>query len=512
MLLPPDVREFVPDGHLARFVVEVVEDIDTSLLHARHPNDREGRPAYNPDVLLALCLYGASAGIRTSRKLEALATVDLAARYITANTVPDHSTIARFLRDHQGAFKAIFLEFLRLCAEAGMVRVGVVALDGTKVAANASLAANASQDRIAQEAAAIVEEMLANDEEEDALFGPDRRGDELPPDLADRRRRKERLSRLNAALARIDEREAEANAEGARRKQRYEERAQAGEGPTGGVPKMGTQEAIWHAEANLAAARAKVEEAQRRRQALLEERARQGRKPHGPPPTRLARKLNEAEARLAKAKAAFASAKLERPKTRRANTTDPDSRIMKTRQGWIQGYNAQAVVSQDGVIVAADVTDDPTDVRHFDPMVKATEENLAFVGAGEALGTVLADAGYFSEDNLTSPGPDRLIATTKSWKLRKKVREEGRPSGPPPQDATPAEAMEHRLTTEEGEAVYKLRCQTVEPVFGQVKEVRGLRRLRRRGLGPATAEWNFECAVHNLLKLFRHRQRAPAIV
>jgi transposase len=485
MLLPPDVREFVPDGHLARFIVEVVEDIDTSALHARHPNDREGRPAYNPDVLLALCLYGASAGIRSSRKLEALATVDLAARYITANTVPDHATIARFLRENERAFKAIFLEFLRLCAEAGMVRVGVVALDGTKVAANASLDANASKDRIAEEADAIVGEMLATDEEENARFGPDRRGDELPPDLADRRRRKQRLGRLNQALQRIDEREAEGNAELAARTERMKQ-----------------------AEAALTEAEA---EAAQRVASWEAHRAETGRNPTGRPPVAVPERVRRARRRAAGARQAVERQRA-RAKAPKANTTDPDSRIMKTATGWVQGYNAQAVVTEDGVIVAAAVTDEPNDLAQFDPMVQAAQDNLATAGVEEPVGTVLADAGYCSEDNLTSPGPDRLIATTKSWKLKRKTQEEDRPSGPPSQSATPVEAMEHRLLTEEGEALYKLRSQTVEPVFGQIKEPRGLRRFRRRGRDAAESEWDLVCSVHNMLKLFRHRQRAPAVV
>lgn len=485
MLLPPDVREFVPEGHLARFIVEVVEDIDTGPLHARHPNDREGRPAYDPDVLLALCLYGACAKIRSSRRLEQLCTVDLAARYITANTAPDHTTISRFLKDHQDAFGGIFLEFLRLCAEAGMVRVGVVALDGTKVAADASLAANASKERLEDEAKGIVLEMLANDEEEDARFGPDRRGDELPPELADRRRRKERLSRLNAALARIEEREAEANAEVAARIERFEQ---------------------------ARAARAEAEAEAAERVADWEaRRAETGRNPTGRPPVRVPKRVRRARKRAERAQEDVERERA-RAKPPRANTTDPDSRVMKTRQGWVQGYNAQAVVNEDGVVVATAVTDETNDVRLFDPMVKAAAENLAVVGIDEGIGIVLADAGYLSEDNLTSSGPDRLIATTRSWKLRKKVRDEGRPSGPPPEDATPTEAMEHRLTTEEGEALYKLRSRTVEPVFGQIKESQGLRRFRRRGRDAAGAEWDFVCSVHNLLKLFRHRQRAPAVV
>jgi transposase len=479
MLLPADVREYVPADHLASFIVEVVEDIDTSGLHARHANEREGRPAYDPDVLLALCLYGATAGVRSSRKLEGLCTVDLGARYITANRVPDHATVARFLREHQAAFTAVFVELLRLCAEAGMAQVGVVALDGTKVAANASLAANATRDRIAAEADAIVAEMLTADDADDARLGAARRGDEFPPELVDRRRRRPRLGRLQAALGQIDEQQAET------------------EGPV--------RARLAKADAKLAAEQERMAEYERR----AAEAAEQGRKPPGRPPVGEGSRLGRARAGRARAQAAADHHRARAPA--RANVTDPDSRIMKTRHGWTQGYNAQAVVNQHGVILAAAVTNDHNDVAQFDPMIKAAAENLAAVGVDAEIGTVLADAGYCSDDNLTSPGPDRLIATTRSWKLRKQVREQGHALGPPPEDATPRQAMEHRLMTQDGEALYKLRCQTVEPVFGQIKEG-GLRRFLRRGRDAVTAEWHLACSAHNLLKLFRHRQRAPAVL
>lgn len=503
MLLPPDVREFVPEGHLARFVVSVVESMDTADFHAHHPNDRAGRPAYNPDVLLALCLYGACLGVSSARRLEALCEVDLAFRYITANATPDHSTISRFLERNEGSFKATFLETLRLCAAEGMVKVGVVALDGTKVAASASLAANARRDALEAEVDAIVEGMIATNRAEDERYG-DARGDELPESLRDPKRLKERLERLNKALGSLDEAAAADRARAAERAERLKERARQRRG-SGRQPQSGTLLAVAHAEAGVEAAKARAAAKAEARAATEAKAATAGRRPGGRTPD-LEREVREAEERLAEERAAWAATEEEERASARVNTTDPDSRIMKTRSGWVQGYNAQAVVTADQVIVAAAVTDQGNDVEQFVPMTEETATNLVAVGVDEEIGIVLADAGYFSDDNATAEGPDRLIATAKSWTLAQKEPT----AGEPPDDASPKAAMEHRLCTEEGRALYKLRSQTVEPVFGQIKEARRLRRFRRRGLAAVGAEWNMACAAHNLLKLFRARQRAPA--
>lgn len=498
MLLPPDVREFVPEGHLARFVVEVVEHIDTSAFHSRHPNDRSGRPAYNPDMLLALCLYTLCLGVRSSRRIEALCEVDLACRYIGANSVPDHSTISRFLRDHEDAFKTVFAETLRLCAQEGMVKVGVVALDGTKVAANASLAANALRSAIEAEVEGIVEAVRAADDDEDARFG-EARGDELPPSLTDPKRRKERLSRLRRCLDHLDEEHAAQEAE----------EQEAARRAAGRRPKSGTPGAVSRAEADVAAARVRAAERARRRAATEARAAAKGRRPGGRSPDPDTR-VREAEARLAAERAAYAEGREGAIKNARVNTTDPESRIMKTQRGWVQGYNAQAAVTGDQVIVAAAVTDEGNDVDQFVPMTEEAVANLADAGVEDEIDTVLADAGYFSDANAAAQGPGRLIATGNVRTLAKKMRERGPSRGSPREGASPKEAMEHRLTTEEGAALYKLRGQTVEPVFGQIKEVQRLRRFRRRGLRAVSAEWNFACASHNVLKMFRRRQRAPA--
>lgn len=502
-LLPPDLREWLPAGHLAHFVIEVVDAIDTSSLHARHANDGPGRRAYDPDMLLALVLYCACQRVESSRRIEQLCEIDVACRYVSANHRPDHATIARFLRDHESAFARIFAETLRLCAEAGMVKVGVVALDGTKIAANASQQANVGREKLEREATAIVSAMRAADDADDARFG-DARGDELAGELADPNRRHDRLARLRRCLEDLDERAA--RSQDAQQQDRRAQDATEGRKSRGRRPRPGSDAAVAHAEAALAAARNKAAHRRMARAEAEAEAAAEGRKLRGTRPD-FDRDVRRCEAVLEHAGAQRALLGDHAPAAKtspKANVTDPDSRIMKSRTGWIQGYNAQAVVSVDGIIVAAAVTNSADDTHQYGPMVDDACNNLASVDLNNQLGTVVADAGYWSHANATAEGPSRLIATTKAHKLRRKQRDQAAPEGPPPADATPREAMEHRLLTSDGAELYKLRSQTVEPVFGHIKEARGLRRFRRRGLAAVTSEWHLACAVHNTLKLLRH--------
>ncbi|MGH9266828.1 MAG: transposase, partial [Acidimicrobiales bacterium] len=214
--------------------------------------------------------------------------------------------------------------------------------------------------------------------------------------------------------------------------------------------------------------------------------------------------LEKAQERLRSA--AEAAADAPEPEQLQANTTDPDSRIMKAASGWVQGFNAQAAVNACQVVIACSVTQDRNDVAQLVPMMAAATDNAAAAGIASDVGTVLADVGYWSEANATAEGPDRLIATTKDWKQRRAAREMGTTSGPVPEGASTLEAMEHRLRTEEGAAAYGQRSCTVEPVFGQVKENRGIRRFMRRGLAAAESEWTLVCATSNVLKLFVHAQ------
>ncbi len=358
-------------------------------------------------------------------------------RWLTGNTVPDHCAIARFRSRHEKLMKTVFCEILSLCAEAGLVRVGDVYLDGTKIKGNASLSANRTIDQLNKEIEQMLEEAKAVDEEEDRRLGPNRRADELPEELEDPG---SRLARLKEAKARL---EAKAKAEREEQENKIREREE-------------------------------------------EEKA-SGRKKPGPKP----KSPDDAV-----------------QKERRANATDPASRIMKTRQGHVQGYNAQAVVTKDQIIVGADVTQEENDLHQLEPMIEEIQKSLNESGIDKSIGTCTADTGYWRDDlpvkSIEADGPELFIAIQKDSEQRKKCREDDDPSqGRIPADATTRDRMERRLDTKRGKAKYKLRSQSVEPVFGQIKAAMGIFGFLRRGLGAVQGEWKLICACHNLMKLFR---------
>lgn len=496
-LLPPNMRDWLPESHLVWFVLDVVDKVDTSGLHACHPNDGVGRRAYDPDMLLALLVYAYCTGVRSARQIERLCEVDVAFRVICANLAPDHTTVARFRQDQQDQAVRLFTDVLLLCAAAGLASVGVIAVDGTKMAANASLKANRTRERIETEIRAMFADAEAVDADEDRLFG-DARGDELPADLADSRQRGPRLDAALRHLERVHAaRQAEAAAAQAARAAAESEASRQGRRAPGGRPRAGCEVAL--AETALAVARkqeaahrAQVEGAAAAKGRRLRDR-----------PTGVGFRVARAQERLRRARQKAARRQREAAtdsERDQVNVTDLDSRIMKTASGWMQGYNAQASVNDRGVVVAADVTQNAADVGQCEPMMAATQANLAAVGVTDPVEIMLFDAGYLSEDNLTADGPERLIATGKAWRLRRQAPT----TGPAPTDASPIEAMEHRLRTPEGAALYAQRQHTVEPVFGTTKEQRGYRRFTRRGLGAVTAEWQLMMAVHNILKLHRY--------
>lgn len=434
-LMPPSINEWLPKDHLARFILDVVDEMDLSAFYARHRDDGWGRAAFDPKMMTALLLYNYCIGERSSRKIERRCEEDIACRVITANQVPDHTTIARFRQAHEGALNGLFTQALTLCAEAGLIKAGVVALDGTKIAADASLAANRAADSIAKEVDKMLDDAAAIDAQEDNLFGEDRRGDELPAELADPT---SRIARLKEAKARLDE---EAKA----RQDAYDERVQ-----------------------------------ERKAKEAKSGKKLQGRKPKPPDP--------------------------EEQKKATANTTDPESRIMKSASGYLQGYNGQALVTEDQIVLAAELTHQANDVHQLHPMIDQATSNLDAAGIDDEIATVLADAGYWSEDNVTGgtdDTPELLIATTKDWKQRKAMRERGAPKGRIPGGLSERERMERKLLTKRGQALYKKRGQTVEPVFGQIKDGRGADRFMRRGHSACDSEWKLMNTTHNLLKLWR---------
>jgi len=443
LLLPPSLQDWLPESHMARFVAEVVETLDLSGIYGKY-EERDGRglAAYDPRMMVRLLIYGYCRGVASSRRIERATYEDLAFRYLAADEHPDHSGIAAFRKAHLEALSQLFVQVLRLCQRAGLVKLGHVALDGTKVKANASKHKAMSYERMGEtekrleeEVQALLAEAARVDAEEDGKYGKGKRGDELPQELA---RRESRLAKIREAQAAL-EREAKEKAE--------EEKA-------------------------------RVEAQLKEREKQEQERGRQfgGQKPQVPDPEQ-AKPVPQAQ----------------------RNFTDPESRIMKdgATKEFVQGYNAQAAVdSQAQVIVAAAVTQQTNDKKQLVPML---EQVQAMTGSPPQQAT--ADAGYFSEKNVTDPklaGIELLVPPDRQ-KHGDKVP---CATGPPPPEASVAEQMRQRLRTPQGHAVYKMRKAVVEPVFGQIKECRGFRRFLLRGLAQVRAEWQMICATHNLLKLF----------
>jgi len=432
-LMPPSIQDWLPEDDLAWFVLDATSQMELSKFYAKYRSDGWGHVAFEPSMMVSLLLYAYCVGERSSRKIEWLCRRDIAFRVITANQVPDHSTICRFRKSNEKELAELFTEVLRLCAKAGLVKVGIVALDGTKIKANASLSSNRTYESIRQEVERMLKEADEVDAEEDRLYGPLRSGYELPAELSDRR---SRLARLRECKERLERESAE---ESAKQKEKIEEREKEEE-RTG--------------------------------------KKRRGRKPKEP------QEVPKEEAK--------------------ANVTDPESRIMKTRSGYIQGYNAQAVVTEEQIIVAAEVTQEENDVQQLHPMLKSASENLVVAGVEENIGIVLADAGYCSEANLAEmapESPDLIIAVKKEWKQRKE--EEPAPRGRIPKGLTARERMERKLRTKRGKFLYKKRSPMVEPPFGHIKAARGCDVFMRRGGEACDSEWKLVCATGNLLKLWR---------
>jgi len=495
-LLPPDMGEWLPEDHIAWFVIDAVDKIDTSMLHKRHPNNGVGRRAYDPDMMLALLLYAYCTKVRSSRAIERLCWSDVAYRVIAADHKPDHSTIAQFRKDFGDYAKTLFIEILKLAREAGVATVGVVALDGTKMAANASLKRNRTGEqlkkedgKLEEEVDAMFEEAAAADDGEDERHG-DRRGDELPPELAKRQTRKAAIDKAFASLEERKQKEPTPRQERDRDKRVQSARRRE-----------------FRSLQRLRKAKRREREARKRN----DQRVAAGLEPVGKPrkpenaiePNYVKQERSDYEANKARRKQFEKRTGREGTEDPKVNLTDPDSRIMQTAQGsWVQGFNAQAAVNDDGIIVGALVCNDANDYGQFVPVVDDVIANMQAAGAEDEVGIVVADAGYESEDNLGAPGPDRLIANGKAWKMKK----EPPTSGPLPDTATPTERNDHRLRTEEGRAVYAKRQHMIEPVFGHTKENKTFRRFLQRGITAVNAEWNLMMAAHNIEKLYRKVQ------
>ena len=481
-------------------VIEAVRLLDTSAFHARRRTGGAGAAGYDPDMLVTLLIWAYANQVASSRRIERLCGQDLAFRVICGGNLPDHATVARFRKDFAGAVPALFAQVLALCARLGMGRVGVVALDGTKIAASASRAANRTEESLRKMAREMGAAHAAADADDDALFGKDGRGDDDPGDPSTR------AGRVAAALASIAaEREAR-EAEEQARAGGHVRAARAGR-PVQGRPAAG-------AEAELARQQlAREEAAAQARWDAWAAAVAAGSKPAGGPPRRPQEsgKVARARARLERALATQAArqAAADAGQAPRRNVTDPGSRLMPVRGGgFIQGYNAQNVVSSDGLIIATRLTQDTTDTSWYQPMtsdaIAAAAAMAAARGDGQAaIGLVLADAGYLSKDNLTSHGPARLIATGKRRHLDKAARDAATRDGARGQDqeeASAIAAMAARLAAPDGITAYRQRGHIAETPHANIKHNLRFRQLSMRGHRNATAEWQFAATVHNLLK------------
>jgi transposase len=522
-LLPPDIREWLPPGHPVHLVITAVEDhLDTSAFHARRKTGGAGTAGYDPDMLATVLVWAYAHGITSSRRIEELCRTDVAFRLICAGNLPDHVTFARFRSDFPGATAAFFTGVLILCARLGMGRLGTVALDGMKIAAHASKAANRTEEGLRKLAAEAVAAHAAADAAEDALFGSGRRGDEVPEEAWSPR---SRAGRIRAALADLEAERAAAEQERAAQAEGFRERQRAGQ-RTGCSPAAA---AVALAEEKLARVtaeqQAKIDRWQARNAASLAQTGRPARNPPREPASGHCR-VRAAAAQVEKAREREQAAQAraaERQKNRKGpgpvrNITDPDSRLMPVHGGGFgQCYNTQNVVSDDKLIIATELTDDPADMGSFEPMMTQAGQAADLIaahrpaspapdpGGGQAggprgdggIGLALSDSGYCSEANLTCPGPDRLIAVGKRRDLEKAAR--GQDTGPD-WGGEAVQAMRGRLKTEDGMEAYRQRGHIAETPHGHIKHNMGLRQLSVRGKPKAAAEWKFICAVHNLFK------------
>lgn len=488
MLLPPSVAEWVPEGHQVRFVADAVELLDLSGFVDRHPLGGVGRRAYHPAMMVGLLLWAYSNGVFSSREIERRCETDLAFRFITANQCPDHATIARFRVTHEQDLKDLHRQVLVLCAELGLTSLGLVALDGTKVKANASKDANRTKRWLDDQIAEWFARATEADRVEDDTFG-DRRGDEVPAEVVAPEDRVARMIAARDKLAAAD-----------RAPKRPRSKADPGRDPV-------------------------------------------------------------------------------------ANVTDPESALMPTRGGFIQGYNAQTIANPAGVVLWSQVVAATTDTALFVPSLTALRAELGAAGLPTQLGTVVADAGYWSEANATADigAADRLIATdrseavtaakadqglpattepavdlvarrderaqvmhqweaneidyrdaaqllglsiTRTYALRDRYRRLGpdglmparhpKGTGPRPKRPSSAQQAKHqmrvKLTTEAGKATYRRRAPTIEGVFANTKHNQGFRTFTRRGLAAADAEWSFVHVATNLAKIRRAIQNLTALM
>jgi len=488
LLLPPSPVDWLPENHLVFFLLDLAGELDLEEIHAVYrQKDPRGEKAYEPRMMVVLLLYAYCVGLPSSRKIEKACWEDAAFRVLTGNQQPDHSRISDFRRRHLPALAGLFVQVLRLCQKAGLVSLGHVALDGTKLRANASKHKAMSHERMLKSERQLEAEMRALlrkaeiiDAQEDGQYGKGKRGDELPEEL---QRRSSRLEWIRKAKA-----ELEAEAAAAKAAQRNDE-AEAAEQEAEAAEASGDEQRSKRAARRSRGARKRADEAQR----LAMEKAEAA----GLELSTVAAAAKTDPLAMPQRTLPTDAAGNPKPQAQR-NFTDPDSHILKGSDGWMQGYNAQAAVDGDHqVIVAIGVSNQPSDAVHLLPMLERIEANT-----GERPDALIADAGYCSTTNLEAcevKGLQAYISTSRQQHGQRPKPSRGRA----PKNLDARGRMERKLRSKAGQAIYALRKTIVEPVFGQIKGARGLDRFRLRGLENVNGEWALMATTHNLLKLFR---------
>ena len=497
--MPPDVRDWLPEGHLAWFVLDAVSGLDLREFYAVYRRDGVGRRAYDPAMVVALLLYSYARGVRSARKIERACEEDVAFRMIAMMERPDHATIARFVARHEAALAGLFGQVLELCARAGLVRPGVVAVDGTRLAGNASRESTRDFGQVARE---ILAEAKAVDEAEDELYG-DERGDELPEQLRTREGRAEffrqareqragEASSSPAAQAPDPGPVSDAEQEFEFDVERIVARQQGREGWTRDARRQLDQRR-WENPDRVPRARedrlvlaGERLEAERDGQVAANRayedyrangRDTQGRRPSGHPKPWVAPELPEGV----------------------VSVSDPDSQRMKANNGYVQGYNAQAVVDEGQIVLAAEITNTPGDFSNLDPMITAAIAELEQAGVTDRPEVALADAQYWNEQHM-----DEVIAE-KHIQLLVRPDSSGRKAPRPGWTGGRYSWMRTVLGAEHGKGLYRKRMQMIEPVFGHTKHNRLITRFHRRGRAAVRTEWRLLMATHNLTKLHRHQ-------
>lgn len=412
-LLPPSPRDWLPEGHLAYFVSDLVDQLDLSAITTKYEEEERGFPPYHPVMLTKVLVYGYCVGVFSSRKMQGRLLEDVAFRMLAAGNAPDFRTIADFRKRHLAVLQGFFEQVLRLARELGAPRVGRVAIDGSKVKANASKHKAMSYGRmrdkerqLRDEVKQLLAQAEATDAAEDVQYGAETRGEELPAEL---QRRESRLQRIREAKR------------------------------------------------------------------VLEARAKEVADAAGEP-----------------------SASAKPDAKAQYNFTDPESRIMKGPDGFVQAYNVQVAVDELQLIVGQAVTQETNDKKQLMPMITTIEQQ-----AGATPTQVLADAGYCSDENLAAIAETGIDAYISTRKQTHGQRPGPCPRGPLPKTATRTDRMSRKLQTKAGAAVYAARKGIVEPVIGQIKQARGFRQFLLRGLEKVQAEWSLVCTTHNILKLYR---------